>query len=419
MRFSSATMRTVVTEIIGVVLVMVLLLAMLISTFSFLADEGGFVGLRHVFLHEKGKHRASALHRKLLHWQWKNPTGSEKIRDPPAPLSTGIPTYTVQIMNMCAAGCDISGIHLHCGWFSSARLIDPKIFKRLRYNDCLVNDGKPLVTGDVLTFEYANTFSYPLCSCCFRASMFHNKIAVSDKNSFFIKGSHMKDFDGNDCIDYVGSRGPAIIGHNADDETDSKQSDHVMFVHSHGNVLDYWLALEHSVAPWFYFSVLRTDIYLHPWLKQLRKGPAWCPMSSTECFGGDGDQSSSKHRNGTNNEGEICAIILEPVVENGGFIAPKPEAVRKIIKENNALLISGEVMTRFCLNQDVKNTWIRSPVNLFKAFIIDAGKKTGRAIRGGYIRGMFGYFFTEGLVYNLADAKKSYTAKFARIFKEC
>ncbi|KAJ6748363.1 hypothetical protein OIU79_029469 [Salix purpurea] len=39
-----------------------------------------------------------------------------------------------------------------------------------------------------------------------------------------------------------------------------------------------------------------------------------------------------------NNEGEICATILEPVVENGGFIAPKPEAVRKIIKENNALL---------------------------------------------------------------------------------
>ncbi|KAB5532174.1 hypothetical protein DKX38_018844 [Salix brachista] len=173
MRFSSATMRTVVTEIIGVVLVMVLLLAMLISTFSFLADEGGFVGLRHVFLLEKGKHRASALHRKLLvrSLAMEEPnrigekcTGADIVitQGPTAPLSTGIPTYTVQIMNMCATGCDISGIHLHCGWFSSARLIDPKIFKRLRYNDCLVNDGKPLVTGDVLTFEYANTFSYPL-----------------------------------------------------------------------------------------------------------------------------------------------------------------------------------------------------------------------------------------------------------------
>ena len=43
-----------------------------------------------------------------------------------------------------------------------------------------------------------------------------------------------------------------------------------------------------------------------------------------------------------NNKGEICAVILEPVVGNAGFIPPKPEflnALRKITKENNALLI--------------------------------------------------------------------------------
>ena len=32
-----------------------------------------------------------------------------------------------------------------------------------------------------------------------------------------VKGSHMGDIDGNEYIDYVGSWGPAIIGH-ADDE---------------------------------------------------------------------------------------------------------------------------------------------------------------------------------------------------------
>ncbi|XP_062085928.1 glutamate-1-semialdehyde 2,1-aminomutase, chloroplastic-like [Humulus lupulus] len=32
-----------------------------------------------------------------------------------------------------------------------------------------------------------------------------------------VKGSHMRDIDGNEYIDYVGSWGPAIIG-NADDE---------------------------------------------------------------------------------------------------------------------------------------------------------------------------------------------------------
>ncbi|GLU20761.1 hypothetical protein SLE2022_369430 [Rubroshorea leprosula] len=81
---------------------------------------------------------------------------------PTEPLPSGVPTYTVEIINVCVTGCDISGIHLSCGWFSSARLINPKIFKRLRYNDCLVNDGKPLVNGGTLSFQYANTFLYPL-----------------------------------------------------------------------------------------------------------------------------------------------------------------------------------------------------------------------------------------------------------------
>lgn len=51
-----------------------------------------------------------------------------------APLPTGIPTYTVQILNMCMSGCVMSHIHLSCGWFSSARLINPSVFRRLRYN---------------------------------------------------------------------------------------------------------------------------------------------------------------------------------------------------------------------------------------------------------------------------------------------
>ncbi|XP_058093064.1 TPD1 protein homolog 1-like [Magnolia sinica] len=78
------------------------------------------------------------------------------------PLPNGIPTYTVEILNVCVSGCAISGIHLSCGWFSSARMINPTIFKRLRYNDCLVNDGKALSNGGSISFQYANTFRYPL-----------------------------------------------------------------------------------------------------------------------------------------------------------------------------------------------------------------------------------------------------------------
>ncbi|KAI3456573.1 hypothetical protein Pfo_013236 [Paulownia fortunei] len=82
---------------------------------------------------------------------------------PTAPLPSGIPTYTVEIMNVCTTGsCSISSIHLSCGWFSSAREIDPNIFERIAYDDCLVKGGKPLNPGEAISFQYANTFEYPL-----------------------------------------------------------------------------------------------------------------------------------------------------------------------------------------------------------------------------------------------------------------
>ncbi|KAL1541788.1 protein TAPETUM DETERMINANT 1-like [Salvia divinorum] len=74
----------------------------------------------------------------------------------------GIPTYTVEISNTCISGCDISAIHVSCGWFSSARLVNPHVFKRLRFDDCLLNDGKALRNGRTLSFQYANTFRYAL-----------------------------------------------------------------------------------------------------------------------------------------------------------------------------------------------------------------------------------------------------------------
>ncbi|XVE56536.1 hypothetical protein DITRI_Ditri04bG0018800 [Diplodiscus trichospermus] len=136
--------------------------------------SGGSFGLKLLGLRIKqGNNTVPMLHRKLLHgtgMEEPNRIWGEKCtkadivinQGPTAPLPSGIPTYTVEILNVCVTGCDISGIHLNCGWFSSARLINPKIFKRLRYNDCLVNDGKPLVNGGTLSFQYANTFLYPL-----------------------------------------------------------------------------------------------------------------------------------------------------------------------------------------------------------------------------------------------------------------
>ncbi|RDX63150.1 TPD1 protein-like 1, partial [Mucuna pruriens] len=78
------------------------------------------------------------------------------------PLPSGIPAYRVQIINMCASDCNIAKIRLHCGWFSSARLINPRVFRRVGYDDCLVNDGGVLGPGKTISFEYANTYRYPL-----------------------------------------------------------------------------------------------------------------------------------------------------------------------------------------------------------------------------------------------------------------
>ncbi|KAL8469203.1 hypothetical protein ACS0TY_032147 [Phlomoides rotata] len=85
------------------------------------------------------------------------------FQGPTSPLPNGIPTYSVDIQNVCMSdSCSIAEIHVSCGWFSSARLIDPSVFRRVNYNDCLVNDGRPLVPGDALSFQYANTYKYPM-----------------------------------------------------------------------------------------------------------------------------------------------------------------------------------------------------------------------------------------------------------------
>ena len=56
-----------------------------------------------------------------------------------------------------------------------------------------------------------------------------------------VKGSHMWDIDGNEYIDYVGSWGPAIIGH-ADDEVHSLFLKLILHVSSSG--IKNWIYLQ-------------------------------------------------------------------------------------------------------------------------------------------------------------------------------
>lgn len=76
--------------------------------------------------------------------------------------TTGIPQFIVQIVNTCISGCPPSNIHLHCGWFASARMVNPRIFRRIAFDDCLVNGGRPLRTSQIISFTYSNSFMYPL-----------------------------------------------------------------------------------------------------------------------------------------------------------------------------------------------------------------------------------------------------------------
>lgn len=190
------------------------------------------------------------------------------------------------------------------------------------------------------------------------------------------------------------------------------------------------------------------------------------------------------------NKGEIAAVILEPVVGNSGFIAPKPgflAELREVTKQNDALLVFDEVMTGFRLSyggaqeyfgitpdlttlgkiiggglpvgayggrreimemvapagpmyqagtlsgnplamtagihtlrrlkEPGRYEYLTKITSELVVGIVDAGKKAGHAICGGCVGGMFGFFFTEGPVYEFADAKKSDAAKFAKFFR--
>ncbi|KAH7424276.1 hypothetical protein KP509_11G000600 [Ceratopteris richardii] len=88
------------------------------------------------------------------------------------PMPDGIPSFAVQILNLCLDGCEVADIHISCGWFASATLVNPALFKRLGFGDCLVKQGLPLAPGETLSFHYANSFPYPfsLLSASFSCS---------------------------------------------------------------------------------------------------------------------------------------------------------------------------------------------------------------------------------------------------------
>eukprot|EP00557_Chaetoceros_sp_GSL56_P004444 CAMPEP_0176498402 /NCGR_PEP_ID=MMETSP0200_2-20121128/12298_1 /TAXON_ID=947934 /ORGANISM="Chaetoceros sp., Strain GSL56" /LENGTH=463 /DNA_ID=CAMNT_0017896599 /DNA_START=114 /DNA_END=1502 /DNA_ORIENTATION=- len=205
-----------------------------------------------------------------------------------------------------------------------------------------------------------------------------------------VKGAYAWDVDGNKYIDYVGTWGPAIIGH-ADDEV----LDAVKATMDKGCSFGAPCLLENELAKKVIDAVPSVEMvrftnsgteacmgmirlvraytkrekvikfegcyhgHADSFLVQAGSGVATLGLpdspgvpasatSATLCAEYNNIEAVKKIFEA--NKGEIAAVILEPVVGNSGFIKPDKEfleALREITTENGSLLVFDEVMTGF------------------------------------------------------------------------
>ena len=206
------------------------------------------------------------------------------------------------------------------------------------------------------------------------------------------KGAYIYDADGNKYIDYVGSWGPMILGHNDEDVLEE-----VIKTASKG--LSFGAATEREVD----LAELIISIVKPVEMIRMVNSGTEAVMSTIRaargytgkdkiikfegCYHGHSDSMLIKAGSGvmTNgspdssgvtkgaaqdtllaqynnlqsveelfdlNKGEIAAVIIEPVAANMGVVIPEKgflEGIRKLCDENNAVLIFDEVITGFRL----------------------------------------------------------------------
>uniref|UniRef100_A0A0D6QW85 glutamate-1-semialdehyde 2,1-aminomutase n=1 Tax=Araucaria cunninghamii TaxID=56994 RepID=A0A0D6QW85_ARACU len=334
-----------------------------------------------------------------------------------------------------------------------------------------------------------------------------------------VKGSHAWDVDGNEYIDYVGTWGPSIIGH-----ADDKVSAALIEALKKGTSFGAPCLAENVLAEMVIKAVPSIEMVrfvnsgTEACMGMLRLARAFTGREKIVkfegCYHGHADSFLVKAGSGvatlglpdspgvlkaatvetltapfndtedveklfSDNKGQIAAVILEPVVGNSGFIAPRREfleGLRELTKTDGALLVFDEVMTGFrisyggaqeyfgitpdlttlgkiiggglpvgayggrreimemvapagpmyqagtlsgnplamtagiCtlqrLQQPGSYEYLDKITNRLVQGLLEAGSNAGHKICVGHISGMFGFFFTEGPVYNFADAKK-------------
>lgn len=203
-----------------------------------------------------------------------------------------------------------------------------------------------------------------------------------------VKGAYAWDVDGNKYIDYVGSWGPAIVGH-ANDEVLKYLEEIMQKGTSFGapGPLENVLAKEVIAAVPSVEMVRFTNSGTEACMGMLRLVRAFTGrdvvVKFDGCYHGHADSFLVQAGSGVATLGlpdspgvpkgatkstmvatyndlnsveellkanEVAAVILEPVVGNSGFIAPTKEflvGLRELTKKYGALLVFDEVMTGF------------------------------------------------------------------------
>jgi len=340
-----------------------------------------------------------------------------------------------------------------------------------------------------------------------------------------VKGAYAWDVDGNKYIDFVGTWGPAIVGHANDEVLDSLRETLVK-----GTSFGAPGPLENVLAKLVIEAVPSVEMVrftnsgTEACMGMVRLVRAFTKRDNIikfdGCYHGHADSFLVQAGSGVATLGlpdspgvpagstkgtlvatyndlasvenllknyEVAAVILEPVVGNSGFIAPTKEflvGLRELTTKYGALLVFDEVMTGFRIayggaqeyfgiKPDVTTlgkviggglpvgayggrreimelvapagpmyqagTLSGNPLAMAAGIktleilkrpgsyehlekitsklvqgILAAARKNGHAVCGGSIRGMYGFFFTEGPVTCFAEAAKSDTKKFAR-----
>ena len=99
------------------------------------------------------------------------------------------------------------------------------------------------------------------------------------------------------------------------------------------------------------------------------------------------------------------------------MVAPAGPVYQAGTLSGNPLAMTAGIQTLLRLQEPGTYEHLEKVTGQLVEGLLTEGKAAGHEISGGFIRGMFGFFFAEGPIRNFEEAKKSDTAKFGRFHR--